>query len=211
MTKGDDSVHYFWTKSEADTFKHKYNGLSTTVEYMKVAIAGLSVGATVAKFDFSLLKVDEKGIVIGGVQKYTWPHARDAKGKAEAAEKKLTRLSDRADSANARAKQALDDVTRLSARVNAANSRTGNAAAANSSPAVQSQLARAQLAQKDSEKASKKAQEAYVKTVQLARKAEKEKTDAEQASRSAATSYRNIRNGFVDTRRQLRLLESELA
>ncbi|MFD3412830.1 hypothetical protein [Streptomyces cyaneofuscatus] len=208
MAKPDDSVHYFWTKSEADTFKHKYNGLSTTVEYMKVALAGLSIGATVAKFDFTYLKVDEKGIVVGGVQKYTWPHARDDKGKAEAAEKKLVRLTERAERADDGAKDALEQMKRLRARM---DSQAGSRVPIKGTWALETQLKQVQQQQLAAEKASKKAQAAYVETRRLALKAGREERDAEKAAADAASSYRSMRSGALSTRQNLRELEKQLA
>lgn len=142
------------------------------------------------------------------MQRDSRPHARDDSGKAEAAEKKLTRLTERAERADDGAKQALDQITRLSARM---NSRAGGRVPAEGSLALQTQLKQAQQRQLDAEKASKRAEKAYEETVRLARKADQEKGDAERASAAAAASYRSIRSGFISTRQKLRELESELA
>ncbi|MGW3656300.1 hypothetical protein ACWD6R_11570 [Streptomyces sp. NPDC005151] len=88
----NDSVWHFRTKDEADGVKHKLNGMSTSVDVLKVAAGFAAFGFTPFKIDASFFKMDEKGIVIAGVQKWTWPHARDEKAKLEAADKKLVKL-----------------------------------------------------------------------------------------------------------------------
>ncbi|MFJ2406195.1 hypothetical protein ACIOUE_33360 [Streptomyces xanthochromogenes] len=80
---------YFFSKADGDQIKAKVNGLSIGLDHLKVALGVTAVGLTAIKLDFTALKIDEKGIVLFGRQKVTWPHARDDKAKGEAAEKLL--------------------------------------------------------------------------------------------------------------------------
>ncbi|MGW2862791.1 hypothetical protein [Streptomyces sp. SDr-06] len=68
------------------------SALSSSVEGVKVGLGALALGFTPVKIDGALLKVDEKGIVFAGKQKWTWPHARDDKQKQEAADKRATKI-----------------------------------------------------------------------------------------------------------------------
>ncbi|MEU8965453.1 hypothetical protein AB0C89_27595 [Streptomyces sp. NPDC048491] len=88
---------YFFSKADGDQIKAKVNGLSIGLDHLKVALGVTAFGLTAIKLDFTALKVDEKGIVLFGRQKVTWPHARDDKAKGEAAEKSLGKQLDKVD------------------------------------------------------------------------------------------------------------------
>ncbi|MFJ9855766.1 hypothetical protein [Streptomyces sp. NPDC101150] len=75
--KSDDDF-YLWKKDEVDAQKHKLNGLATTVEGAGIRFHGLALGLTPVRIDFTGLKIDEKGMVLAGVQKWTCPHKRSA-------------------------------------------------------------------------------------------------------------------------------------
>jgi hypothetical protein len=190
----NDSVWYFWTKDEADKFKHKLNGLSTSVDALKVAAGFAAVGFTPLKIDASAFKMDEKGIVIGGVQKWTWPYARDEKAKLEAQDKKLLRLSERAEAAGRRAKNAADTAQRLLSRTR------GNA-----NWATEAERRRAVDVEKDATQALKKATDAYTKVEQLVRKAEAKK---EQVETQRATIKRSMDGMGADLERVRTKLDS---
>ncbi|MEU9405956.1 hypothetical protein AB0E08_09640 [Streptomyces sp. NPDC048281] len=115
---GNDSVGYFWTKDEADKVKHKLNGLSTSVDMLKVSAGFAAVGFTPLKIDGAFFKVDEKGITIGGRQRYTWPYTRDAKEKLE---QKLTRTGEKAEKAYGEAERAVGMAKRLQGQSGGAN------------------------------------------------------------------------------------------
>ncbi|MFQ6198440.1 hypothetical protein [Streptomyces sp. NPDC000405] len=87
----NDLGRLYFSKEDGDQVKAKVNGLSIGVDHLKLAMGVMAVGATAVKFDFTGLKVDEKGIVLFGKQKVTWPHARDDKAKADAAEKLINK------------------------------------------------------------------------------------------------------------------------
>ncbi|MFI9239726.1 hypothetical protein [Streptomyces sp. NPDC053079] len=87
----NDLGRLYFSKEDGDQVKAKVNGLSIGVDHLKLAMGLAAVGATAVKLDFTGLKVDEKGIVLFGKQKVTWPHARDDKAKADTAEKLLNK------------------------------------------------------------------------------------------------------------------------
>ncbi|GAA2439483.1 hypothetical protein ACFPFX_07220 [Streptomyces mauvecolor] len=106
-------LHYF-SKEEGDLLKSKVNGLSVGLDYVKLGLGVTALGLTAVKIDFTALKIDEKGIVLFGKQKVTWPHARDDKAKGESAEKAMTKRMDKIDAR-------IREVSRL--RTAAANNR----------------------------------------------------------------------------------------
>ncbi|MCA6095140.1 hypothetical protein LE181_23595 [Streptomyces sp. SCA3-4] len=81
------------------TMSGSVTALSGSVEGLKVSLGLVAMGVTPIKFDAAALKVDEKGIVFAGKQKWTWPHARDAKQKQEAADKKASKTHGRVEKA----------------------------------------------------------------------------------------------------------------
>lgn len=91
----NDLGRFYFSKEDGDQVKAKVNGLSIGVDHLKLAMGLMAVGGTAVKFDFTGLKVDEKGIVLFGKQKVTWPHARDDKAKADAADKFLNKRLDK--------------------------------------------------------------------------------------------------------------------
>lgn len=193
----DDSVWYFWTKDEADKFKHKLNGLSTSVDILKVAAGVAALGITPAKIDASIFKMDEKGIVIGGVQKFTWPHARDEKAKLEAADKKLLKLSQRAEKAHSTANNAVTMARRLQERVGG----TGNWA-------TDAQNKRAERAERKATEAFKKTQETYRTIDRMTREAEEKTKLVEDQRKTVERSLNTMKSGIEDLRTKLHNLES---
>ncbi|MGK5631223.1 hypothetical protein [Streptomyces sp. URMC 123] len=71
-----DKVLYF-DPAETALMKKNITGLSHSVEGIKVALAGVAITAQLVKVDLSLMKIDEKGLTIGGIQKSTWPWAKE--------------------------------------------------------------------------------------------------------------------------------------
>ncbi|MFI5700147.1 hypothetical protein ACIA78_08905 [Streptomyces xanthochromogenes] len=82
--------------------------LSGSIEGLKVSIGLLAVGFTPLKIDGALMKVDEKGIVFAGKQKWTWPHARDEKQKQEAAEKRASKIHGELEKSGLRAEDSIE-------------------------------------------------------------------------------------------------------
>ncbi|NWF26948.1 hypothetical protein HW130_11815 [Streptomyces sp. PKU-EA00015] len=187
----DESVLYFWTKGEADAFKHKLNGLSTTVDLLKVGVAGVALGFTPVKIDPTLFKVDEKGITWAGVQKWTWPHARDEKGRLEAAEKRLDKIQKRADASYSRSEKALRNAQEMARRAGAG------------SWAGQQEARRASSARQDSIQALKDVRGAHQKIVRLQNEArmkaeaiEENREAAAKAARDLQTRINSLRSDF---------------
>lgn len=87
----NDLGRLYFSKDDGDQVKAKINGLSLGIDHLKLAFGALAVGATLFKADFTAAKVDEKGVVVFGKQRITWPHARDDKAKGEAAEKRINK------------------------------------------------------------------------------------------------------------------------
>ncbi|MFH9419991.1 hypothetical protein [Streptomyces sp. NPDC017529] len=199
MGQKDDSVLYLWTKSEADVFKHKLNGVATTVEFLKFGFTGLALGLTPVKIDFTGLKVDEKGIVIAGVQKWTWPHARDAKAKLEAADKKLAAGVKEADKAYRTAKRAQERASRL-----AAAPRRGGAASPSFGQDYERVTAaeKAQKSLKEAQKVQKDVRRMYQEVHRLERKASQEAKSVADARKASSSS-------FVQIRKDMRALAKE--
>ncbi|CAL9302722.1 hypothetical protein [Streptomyces sp. NPDC095602] len=203
----NDTVLHYWTKSEADKVKHKLNGLSTTVEGLKIAVGVVGLGFTPFKFDASVLKGDEKGIVFLGRQLVTFPWAKD---EAERQDKKLARLADRAERASDRAARLKEEAERLTARVRANTPADAQGRVAEN-PLVQSARRQAEQATKDAEKMLQKARRHYVKTLQTAQKTRHEEKDAEKSKEVAVKSLHTVRTSLKETRQQLAGLERQLA
>ncbi|WP_434594988.1 hypothetical protein [Streptomyces sp. A5-4] len=208
MTKNGEPVLEFWTKEQADTYKHKLNGVSTTVEGLKVAVGLLSVGFTPFKIDISMLKGDEKGIVFRGRQLVTWPWAAEDQ---ERADKKLVKASAKADVADENAKQAIRNTRDIARQVATAGRGAPGATPGGMPPAVKTSLDHANRARTRADKAYKSALAAYQKTETVATKADQEKTRAAKAVTDAKTSFERVQTGIEQARTKLRQLESELA
>ncbi|MFF8830645.1 hypothetical protein [Streptomyces sp. NPDC015131] len=207
MATNNDPVLHFWTKNEADTFKHKLNGLSTTVEGLKIAVGVVGLGFTPFKFDASVLKGDEKGIVFLGRQLVTFPWAKD---KDEREDRKLVRLAERAEKAGDKAVQARKDAEAIRSRVARGTSgRTGSGLGDNS--AVTSAQRQADKATKNAEKLLAKARRHYVDTLKTAQKTRHEEKDAEKSKETAVKSLHSVRSNLRTTREHLRRLQEELA
>lgn len=74
-----NALQLYFTKDEAKTLVMKVTALNHSLDYIKVGLAGLAVGLTVVKTDFTLFKVDEKGISWAGNTLKTWPWADPGK------------------------------------------------------------------------------------------------------------------------------------
>ncbi|MFI9580440.1 hypothetical protein ACIHCQ_00980 [Streptomyces sp. NPDC052236] len=71
----------FVEKTQHATLVKKVNDLNFTVDYIKIGLAGVALGITAVKIDFTLFKVDEKGISLFGKTFRTWPWAEEGGGK----------------------------------------------------------------------------------------------------------------------------------
>ncbi|MFE9116888.1 hypothetical protein [Streptomyces sp. NPDC007172] len=77
LAKNITELSRLWfSQKDGDTVKQKINGLSVGLDYTKVALAGLALGVTPVKIDWTLVKVDEKGVSILGVTRKEWPWIR---------------------------------------------------------------------------------------------------------------------------------------
>jgi hypothetical protein len=208
MGQKDDSVLNFWTKSEADTYKHKLNGVATTVEFLKFGFTGLALGLTPVKIDFTGLKVDEKGLVVAGVQKWIWPHARDAKAKLEAADKKLAAGVKKADKAYLAAKRA-----QRSANVLAAASRSATEANSSSRLDYERGIAaeKAQKSLKEAQKVHKSVRRLYREVHRMERKAAQEAKSVAAARKSSSTSFTAFRKNMRDLEKDVENAASSIA
>ncbi|WP_460068563.1 hypothetical protein [Streptomyces sp. YKOK-I1] len=72
-----DALQLYFRKDEAKTLVMKVTAINHTVDYLKVGLAGLAVGLTLVKADFTLFKVDEKGVSWLGNTLYTFPWAKE--------------------------------------------------------------------------------------------------------------------------------------
>lgn len=207
MANNNDTVLHYWTKDQADKFKHKLNGLSTTVEGLKVAVGVVGLGFTPFKFDASVLKGDEKGIVFLGRQLVTFPWAKD---EAERDDRKLIRLTERAERAERNAEKARRDAETIHRQVSASSSGRPNGQISDNY-AVKTSREIAENATKEAEKLLQKARRHYVDTLKTAQKARHEEKDAEKSKESAVKSLHSVRAGLKSTRESLRKLEEELA
>ncbi|WP_438292261.1 hypothetical protein [Streptomyces sp. HUAS TT7] len=82
--------------------------LSGSIEGLKVGLGAIALGFTPVKVDGALFKMDEKGIVYAGKQKWTWPHARDEKQKQEAADKRASKLQGKLEEAGQTARDSVE-------------------------------------------------------------------------------------------------------
>ncbi|MGI5481264.1 hypothetical protein [Streptomyces lavendofoliae] len=207
MATNDEKVLHYWTKDEADKVKHKLNGLSATVEGLKIAVGVVGLGFTPFKFDASVLKGDEKGIVFLGRQLVTFPWAKD---KDEREDRKLVRLVDRAERAGDRAVRARRDAEVLKSQV-AGRLSGQNGARTGDNTAVRTAQRQAEVAAEEAEKALKKARRHYVDTLKAAQKSRHEEKDAEKSKETAIKTLHSVRSNLGTTREHLRRLQEELA
>jgi hypothetical protein len=196
-TGKNESFAYFWTKDEVDGFKHKLNGLSTSVDLLKVAASAAAIGFTPFKIDASIFKMDEKGIVIGGVQRWTWPYARDEKAKLEAADKKLLKLSQRTEAAHLDAQRAVNMAQRLQSQAGGA----GNWA-------IEAETKRAKKAQTEAGDTFKKTVDVYRSVQKMARDAEAKKKTVEDQRKDVGQSLGTMSSNIDRLRTKLRELDS---
>ncbi|MGK5640170.1 hypothetical protein ACSNOK_17925 [Streptomyces sp. URMC 126] len=99
---------YDSTKRKVNDLSVTVNGLSLSIESIKFAFAGLAIGGTLAKVDFTLAKADEKGVSFMGRQVFTWPWARDTSARLERRyERASSRLERRQERAQVSTKSAL--------------------------------------------------------------------------------------------------------
>ncbi|MGI5457048.1 hypothetical protein ACQEWB_28585 [Streptomyces sp. CA-249302] len=196
----NESVGYLWTKDEADKFKHKLNGLSTSVDILKIAAGAAAIGFTPLKIDAAILKVDEKGIVFAGSQKWTWPHARDEKGKLEAADKKLVKLDQRTKEAAEEAKRAIS----IAQRLRGSTGEAGNWA-------VDAEKKRAEKAHKRAGEAFEESVEIYRSIARMAHDAEEKKKNVEDERKRVVQSFGAMSSKIDDFGEKLRALSSTVA
>ncbi|MEU6141401.1 hypothetical protein ABZ848_13655 [Streptomyces sp. NPDC047081] len=196
---GDDSVGYFWTKDEADKIKHKLNGLSTSVDILKVAAGVAAFGITPIKIDAAFFKMDEKGIVVGGVQRFTWPHARDEKAKLDSAERKLVKTSQQAEKAYAEAARATGMAKRLQDRLGA------------SSWGATTETKNAVNAKKEADKAFSEMKETNLAIARMAQEAEDKKKIIARQKEDAEASLKSMESRLSTLSTKMRELESVAA
>ncbi|UIX31511.1 hypothetical protein [Streptomyces sp. GQFP] len=199
-TGSNESVGYLWTKDEADKFKHKLNGLSTSVDILKIAAGVAAIGFTPLKIDAAILKVDEKGIVFGGVQKWTWRHARDEKAKLEAADKKLLKLDQQTEKAAEDAKRAITMAQRLQSNAG----ETGNWA-------TDAEMKRAEKSQKKAGETFKETVDVYRSITKMAHDAEEKKKATEDQRKRVEQSLGAMSSKIDGLRVKLRELDSAIS
>ncbi|MFI6334729.1 hypothetical protein [Streptomyces sp. NPDC050535] len=77
-------------KKSLTGFSHSMTGVKVDVEGLKFAVSLVAATAQFLKVDYSLWKIDEKGVTFRGVQKVTWKNVKDAEDeKSKEKEKKL--------------------------------------------------------------------------------------------------------------------------
>jgi hypothetical protein len=72
-----DTLRLYFRKDEANNLVMKVTALNHTVDYMKLGLAGVATGLTLFKADFSILKIDEKGITWFGNTLKQFPWAKE--------------------------------------------------------------------------------------------------------------------------------------
>ncbi|MEU3610911.1 hypothetical protein ABZ725_01160 [Streptomyces sp. NPDC006872] len=149
----------FGVTSTITGLKGDVTGMQFALNIMKAEIAGLAIGVTAVKFDYTFFKVDEKGISWRGRQLVGWKYADAAKsfsakiernqralGKAQ---KKLETKLDRFEKSQAKRKEALTDRDAAKRRLTSAQNR----AAARPSVLNTSRVETAEKALRKAEKA----------------------------------------------------------
>ncbi|MCZ4117883.1 hypothetical protein [Streptomyces sp. H39-S7] len=203
----NDLIHYLWTKDEVSAVKHKLNGISTTVDVLKFALAGISLGLTPVKIDFTGLKIDEKGVVLAGVQKFVWPYARDAKAKLEAASKKFDLSTKKAETAYKEAKKAKDKADRLVA----ARGSAGSPESPDSEARRKSALAEARKQRNKAREDLREAGNAYTKMKEIDASIKAAAGDITKAEEEAKKSYEELQGKVRNLGAAAHRLASSLA
>ncbi|MFG3031092.1 hypothetical protein ACGFZJ_21540 [Streptomyces sp. NPDC048253] len=72
-----DAFQLYFRKDEAKTLVMKVTAINHTVDYLKIGLAAVATGLTLLKADFTIAKVDEKGISWLGNTLYTFPWAKE--------------------------------------------------------------------------------------------------------------------------------------
>lgn len=80
-------------KKEVKRFSDAVPGLKADLDGLKLAVSVAAVSAQILKIDYSLWKVDEKGVTFRGTQKVTW--SRIAEADKEKARRKQVELEER--------------------------------------------------------------------------------------------------------------------
>lgn len=83
-------------KTSITGFSHSITAAKVDIDGLKVGLAAVAATAQLIKFDMSLIKIDEKGITVRGIEKHSWSwitadkQEKDKK-KADELEAKLTK------------------------------------------------------------------------------------------------------------------------
>ncbi|MFE4334265.1 hypothetical protein ACFRQM_34095 [Streptomyces sp. NPDC056831] len=84
------SKEFTAVKKSLTAFSHSMTAVKADIEGIKAAVSIVAATAQFLKVDYSLWKLDEKGITFRGVQKVTWKNVQDAeKTKATAKQKEM--------------------------------------------------------------------------------------------------------------------------
>ncbi|MBB5940078.1 hypothetical protein [Streptomyces zagrosensis] len=199
MAAKDDDVLYLWKGEQYDAHKKKLNGISTTVEGLKIGLAIVSTGLTVLKADLAIVKVDEKGVTFLGKQWWTWPHARNTGEKEAAAEKEfLKRVKKVQDTAN----EATRSVKIVKRRQEQLASSARHSGSLYSEHNLATAKAQAERDLRSASKAREKAQRNYDKILSL-------KFNADRDAKAVEKAHSESKESFVDLSLKLDALNGE--
>ncbi|WP_216589646.1 hypothetical protein [Streptomyces brasiliscabiei] len=192
-----------WVKKIAVGASHSVTGLKADLEGAKAAIAGVALGLTLFKADFTAFKIDEKGISFLGRQKFIWPHARDDE---ERGDRKLEAKVLRAESAFRTAERRYEtaaDTLRLANRT---------AAAANSSPggAGGNLSTSAKLLTDQAVRAEKLAREAYTEAEKQKKKLDRTLQAIQEQKRKADSEEKQVERAKKETDESVKKITSSL-
>ncbi|WP_420034366.1 hypothetical protein ACN2WE_19210 [Streptomyces sp. cg28] len=72
-----DVLRLYFRKDEANNLVMKVTTINHTLDYLKVGLAAVATGLTLFKADFTILKMDEKGITWFGNTIHQFPWAKE--------------------------------------------------------------------------------------------------------------------------------------
>lgn len=72
-----DAMQLYFRKDEAKTLVMKVTAINHSLDYLKIGLAAVATGLTLVKVDFTLFKVDEKGISWLGGTLHQFPWANE--------------------------------------------------------------------------------------------------------------------------------------
>ncbi|MFE9123707.1 hypothetical protein [Streptomyces sp. NPDC007172] len=107
----------WFDKKDGDTAKQKVNVLSVGLDYTKIDRAEIALGLTPVKIDWTLFKLDEKGINLVGVTRREWPWI-EGKGRWSKAAKEMLQGKKMREEAEKKAEEARQEAEQA-ARVTA--------------------------------------------------------------------------------------------